>query len=184
MKLGRLSVIIGMNLRTGALARGNYLKKKKVFAFVGEQVRFQPRVIPPYSELISFHNNIMVGSGVRFVTHDAAHVILKGLGLVEFHEMVGCIEVMDNVFIGTDAIILPNVRIGKNVIIGAGALVCKDCEANSVYAGVPARRIGSFDDFVAKRQKGNYPTVARTQCVTDEEREAAWKAFQCSRAEE
>lgn len=40
--------------------------------------------------------------------------------------------------IGRNAIILKGVTIGNNVIIGAGAVVTKDCDSNSVYAGVPA----------------------------------------------
>lgn len=177
MKLKRLMHTVGMNMQRGALARGNYLKKKQVFAQMGDYVRFQPRMVPLYPELIKFHNNIMVGAGVRFVTHDAAHAVLNRMDMGKFPEMVGCIEVMDNVFIGTDAVIMPNVRIGSNVIIGAGAVVTRDCESNSIYAGVPAKRIGSFDDFVAKRQQGDYATVARNQNITQEEVAAAWDRF-------
>ena len=177
MKLERMLRVVGLNLQRGALARGNYLKKKGVFAQMGERVRFQPRIVPLYPELIKFHSNIMVGAGVRFVTHDAAHVVLNCMDMGEFPEMVGCIEVMDNVFIGTDAVIMPNVCIGSNVIIGAGAVVTKDCAPNSVYAGVPAKRIGSFDDFVAKRKQGDYASAARNQRITQDEIADAWKRF-------
>jgi len=37
--------------------------------------------------------------------------------------------------------VLPGVRIGDNVVIGAGAVVTKDVPANSVYAGNPAQLI-------------------------------------------
>ena len=177
MKLQRMLHTIGMNLQRGAMARGRYLKEKGILAEVGERVRFQPRMVPLYPELIKLHNNIMVGAGVRFVTHDAVHTVLNKMDMGDFPEMVGCIEVMDNVFIGTDAVIMPNVRIGSNVVIGAGALVTKDCEPNSIYAGVPAKRIGSFDDFVAKRKQGDYATVARNQQITEAEVDAAWKRF-------
>ena len=181
MKLKRLMHTVGMNMQRGALARGNYLKKKQVFAQMGDYVRFQPRMVPLYPELIKFHNNIMVGAGVRFVTHDAAHAVLNRMDMGKFPEMVGCIEVMDNVFIGADTTIMPNVRIGSNVIIGANSLVTKDCEDNSVYAGIPARRIGSFDDYVAKRQKGGYPTGSRNQRLTQAQQQFAWEYFQQSR---
>lgn len=181
VKLQRLMHTIGMNCQRGALARGNYLKKKQVFAQMGDYVRFQPRLVPLYPELIKFHSNIMVGAGVRFVTHDAVHAVLNRMDMGKFPEMVGCIEVMDNVFIGTDAVIMPNVRIGSNVIIGAGAVVTKDCEPNSVYAGVPAKRIGSFDDYVAKRKQGDYAKVARNQQITREESTDAWDRFAAGR---
>ena len=44
----------------------------------------------------------------------------------------------DNVWIGDSAIICKGVTIGKNSIIGAGAVVTKDVPPNSVYAGNPA----------------------------------------------
>jgi maltose O-acetyltransferase len=47
----------------------------------------------------------------------------------------------DNVWIGTNAIILPKVNIGNNCIIGAGAVVTSNCDKNGVYVGNPARLI-------------------------------------------
>lgn len=70
-----------------------------------------------------------------------------------FVERIGCIEVMDNVFIGSGTRILYNTRIGSNVIIGSDSLVNKDIPDNSVYAGVPARYICSFDEYVEKAKK-------------------------------
>lgn len=60
---------------------------------------------------------------------------------------------MNNVFIGSGTRILFNTRIGNNVIIGSGSLVNKDIPDNSVYAGVPARYICSFDEYVEKHLK-------------------------------
>lgn len=51
------------------------------------------------------------------------------------------ITIGDGTWIGARAIILPGVTIGKAVIIGAGAVVTKDCESNCLYAGNPARKI-------------------------------------------
>lgn len=150
MKKERLLQTIGLFMRRGSGARGRYLREKNIFAEVGENVKFQPRLIPLYPELIKLHNNIMVAAGVRFVTHDASYTVLSKLGLGKFPERVGCIEVMDNVFIGYNATILPNVRIGENCIIGASSTVTKDLEPNGVYAGTPAKRIGSFDEYVKK----------------------------------
>ena len=49
--------------------------------------------------------------------------------------------------------ILYDVKVGDNVIIAAGALVNKDVPPNSVVGGVPARVIGSFEEFVSKRKQ-------------------------------
>jgi serine O-acetyltransferase len=57
----------------------------------------------------------------------------------------------DNVFIGWGATILPGTTIGNNTIIGAGAVVKGDVEGGYVYAGNPAKRIVSIEDFYNKR---------------------------------
>lgn len=63
----------------------------------------------------------------------------------------GRVKIGNNVFIGMDSIICRNVVIGDNVIIGAGSVVAKSCQSNSVYAGNPAKRISSIEDFISKR---------------------------------
>lgn len=50
-----------------------------------------------------------------------------------------------------NTIIERNVKIGDNVVVGAGSLVIKDCESDSVYVGVPARRLMSINEFFEKR---------------------------------
>lgn len=52
------------------------------------------------------------------------------------------IVIEDGCWIGGGVTILPGVRIGAGTIIGAGSVVIRDCEANSVYVGVPAVRKG------------------------------------------
>jgi maltose O-acetyltransferase len=51
------------------------------------------------------------------------------------------VNIGDGVWIGAGAIILPGVTIGPGCVIGAGAVVTKDCEADGLYLGVPARRV-------------------------------------------
>ena len=51
----------------------------------------------------------------------------------------GRVKIGDFSSIGTNATILPNISIGKNSFIGAGAVVTKDVLDNQVVYGVPAR---------------------------------------------
>ncbi len=185
MNKKRLLQTIGLIIKKGSGERGRYLKEKNIFAFVGENVHFQPRLVPLYPELIKLHNNVMISAGVRFITHDASFIVLNRIGQGQFPEKVGCIEVMDNVYIGYNVTIMPNVRIGKNVIIGAGALVSKDLESDGVYVGIPAKKICSFDDYVnrCKKIQGGYsfPYVKHNQCISNEEIGNAWEFFENGR---
>ena len=142
----RVALIMDSDKRT------NYIVKKNIFQSVGDNFFFQPRVIPSDPKLVKFHNNVIVTSNVTFVTHDVFHLGLNNLNQGEFLYNNGCIEIMDNVFIGCNTTILPDVKIGPNVVIGAGSVIVKDVPPNCVVAGNPAQIIGSFNDYVNKRK--------------------------------
>lgn len=131
--------------------RTKYIVKHNVFKSVGENFFFQPRMIPADPELIKFHNNVTVASGVTFINHDLIHNVINNIGEnVSYNS--GCIEVMDNVFIGSNSIILPNVKIGPNAVIAAGSVVTKDVSPNTVVGGNPAKKICTFDELIEKRK--------------------------------
>ena len=150
--------------------RTKYIIKKHVFKSVGENFFYQPRFIPSDPELIKFHNNVTVASGVTFINHDLIHNVMKNIDNREYDYYSGCIEVMDNVFIGSNSTILPNVKIGPNVVIAAGSVVTKDVPENSVVAGVPAKVIGSFDEYMNKRKNIKCHSVEDLWRIFDEEK--------------
>ncbi|WP_460723110.1 acyltransferase [Microbacterium aureliae] len=51
------------------------------------------------------------------------------------------VTISDGSWIGANVTILPGVTIEEGVVVAAGAVVTKDCRANTLYAGVPARAI-------------------------------------------
>lgn len=65
----------------------------------------------------------------------------------------GIVTIGNNVFIGVNSIVLKDTIIGDNVIIGAGSVISGNVESNSVYAGVPAKKICSLDEYVEKLKK-------------------------------
>lgn len=48
------------------------------------------------------------------------------------------VKIGDGVWIGARAVIHPGVTIGDGAVIAVGAVVVSDCDAHSLYAGVPA----------------------------------------------
>lgn len=98
--------------------------------------------------LISIGNNCYITAGVQFVNHDGGTLILRKE--VPNLEWTAPICIGDDVYIGMRTIILPNVSIGSRCIIGAGSVVSKNVPDNSVFAGVPARRICSTDEYLEK----------------------------------
>lgn len=96
--------------------------------------------------LISIGNNVTI-TEARILAHDAS--TKKFIG----YSKVGRVDIGDDVFIGKDAIILPNTHIGNRVIIGAGCVVAKDVPDNVVIAGNPFKIICSFDDYIERNRK-------------------------------
>lgn len=105
-----------------------------------------------YPWMITIGNHVRITEGVKILTHDYSWSVLKNYSGAIFGAS-GTVNIGDNVFIGMNAIIERNVNIGNNVVVGAGSVVTKDCESNSVYAGVPAKRIMSIDEFSEKRRE-------------------------------
>ncbi len=135
------------------------LKNHSVFGYIGRNYSIVNRQVPLYANLIKLGNNVHLASGVNFITHDISHVMINNIKNegMKAREKIGCIELGDNVFVGAYTTIIYDVKIGNNVIVGAGSLVCKDIPDNSVVAGVPAKVIGSFEEFVKKKLSTEIP---------------------------
>ncbi|WP_198660015.1 acyltransferase [Acidithiobacillus ferrivorans] len=80
-------------------------------------------------------NNVSISTEVQILTadHDIQSRIFKG--------HTAPVLIGDFVFIGTRAIILKGISLGKDSAVCAGAVVTKNVEDFSVVAGVPAREI-------------------------------------------
>ena len=186
MKTKRLWWTIRILLMPGGRKRADYARKNKIYAHLGQEVSIQSRIIPLYPELISIHDNIIIARNVSFCTHDVIHSIFNRLPEgrnkgFSFKERIGCIEILDNCFIGMNSTILYGTRIGPNVIVATGSVVTKDCEPDSVYAGCPARKIGTFEEYMEKRIKlessGALPVTSHNQNLTEGEIKKAWDQF-------
>jgi maltose O-acetyltransferase len=87
-------------------------------------------------------NHVMIGPSVQIYT--PAHHLQsepRNQGL----EVAKPIVIEDNVWIGGGAILLPGLTIGRNAVVGAGAVVSRNVPANTVVAGNPARVIREIE---------------------------------------
>ena len=87
-------------------------------------------------------HHVMIGPSVQIYT--AAHA-LEAEARIQGWEVAKPIVIEDNVWVGGGAILLPGVTIGRNAVVGAGAVVSRSVPANTVVAGNPARVIREIE---------------------------------------
>lgn len=131
-----------------------FLKKKGIE--IGEGTVFYDPISTTIDiqnpKLLKIGKNVRITRGVTILTHDYSWSVISGV----YGECLGGVarvSIGDNVLIGVNAVILKGVTIGNNVIIGAGSVVSGNCEDNSVYAGVPARKICTLEEFYVKKKE-------------------------------
>jgi len=85
-------------------------------------------------------NNVLIAEDVYITTSnhrfDSKSLPINKQGLNSKDVFIG-----DDVWIGTKAVILPGVKIGRGAVVGAGAVVTKDIPPYCVVGGVPAKII-------------------------------------------
>ena len=84
-------------------------------------------------------NNVSISANVCILTadHDPQSATFAG--------RTRPVRIDDYVFVGTRAMILPGVTIGRGAVVGAGAVVTKDVGERVIVAGCPAKQIGMRD---------------------------------------
>ena len=91
---------------------------------------------------ITVGDNVFIGPSCGFYT--ANHPLdyqTRNQGI----EQALPILIGNNVWLGGNVIVLPGVKIGDGCVIGAGSVVTKDIEANSVATGIPCNVIKKIE---------------------------------------
>jgi carbonic anhydrase/acetyltransferase-like protein (isoleucine patch superfamily) len=93
---------------------------------------------------IRLGNKVNIQDGaVIHATYQKTKAIIGNAVSVGHNAIVHGCTVHDNVLIGMGAIVMDNAIVHSNCIIAAGAVVLEGtvCEAGSIYAGVPAKKV-------------------------------------------
>lgn len=97
---------------------------------------------------IKIGKNVLIGANARIFDHDFHSVdyLKRRLGAGTGEDLTEPIFIGDDVFIGSNSIILKGVRIGDRSVIGAGAVVAaKEIPPDSLVIGNPARIVRTFN---------------------------------------
>jgi len=93
---------------------------------------------------IDIGNNVLAGKKITITDNAHGRSDYEALSIPPSLRSLyspGPVIIEEGVWIGDKVTILPNVRIGKNAIIGANAVVTKDIPDNCVVGGIPAKVI-------------------------------------------
>ena len=107
--------------------------------------------------LVEIGDYVRIDRNFTLLTHDAGFYVL----LNKWHEFIpqsGKVKIGNNVYFARNCTVFKGVTIGDNCIIGFGSVVTHDIPANSVAVGVPARVVGTVEDYYKKRS---------TKCISE-----------------
>jgi acetyltransferase-like isoleucine patch superfamily enzyme len=111
---------------------------------IGNRVRLHFDVHIGAIGTLTIGNDVLVGSHVLITDHSHGRSTATELRITASRRHLvskGPTVIEDNVWIGEGACILDGVRIGRNAIVGANAVVTRDVPSGSVVVGAPASAV-------------------------------------------
>lgn len=130
-----------------------YYKKRGMT--IGDNTHLFSRIITGEPYLISIGHNCTISTNVSLITHDASIGAIRGRDI--HSDLCGKISIGNNCFIGDKSVIMYGVSIADNVIVAAGSVVVKSIkEPGVIVAGVPAKVIGTVEEFCEKYKYNFY----------------------------
>ena len=104
--------------------------------YIGSNVGIFERTIINPSDEVHIGDNVGIGGEVMIWTHGAWLDVMQG-----FPSDFGPVKIGNNVWLPARSIVLPNVEIGDNTVIGIGSIINKNIPAGSLAAGSPCKVI-------------------------------------------
>ena len=148
------------------IGEGCYVEPPLHANWGGHHVHFGNHVYANFNMTIVDDTHVYVGDNVMFGPNvtiaTGGHPIIPELREKNYQYNMP-VHIGKNVWIGAGALIMPGVTIGENTVIGAGSVVTKDIPANVVAVGNPCRvmrEIGDHDrEFYFKDRRIDWDNV-------------------------
>lgn len=124
---------------------GDYFSPSLV---IGDNVSMNNNIHIGCIDKIYIGNNVLFASNIFITDHFHGYTDERDVNVAPFLRKLfskGEVKIMDDVWIGENVTILPNVTIGKCCTIGANSVVTKSFPDYSVVAGVPAKLIRTIN---------------------------------------
>ena len=135
---GGINIVIGayfrslgpayLNANDGKLDIGNH-------CFLNRNVH-----IDAFGGHIKIGDDVLIGQ--NSVIRASNHKFSRGDLIRNQGHISGSIVIEDDVWIGANCVLLPDIRLHSGSIIGAGSVVTRDVGYYEIFAGVPAKKIG------------------------------------------
>ena len=100
---------------------------------------------------VKIGDNVVFGPNVFVADYNHEYrdvtkpIMNQGMFSVWGDESKPCLLVDDDCWIGTNVVIIGNVRIGKHCVVGANSVVNSDIPDYSIAVGVPAKVVKKYD---------------------------------------
>lgn len=115
--------------------------------FLGTNITINAGAI--VSTYATIEDNVIINTGA-IIEHD--NIIRNGAHIASGVKLAGGIEVGERTLVGIGATAIQYLKIGKNSVIGAGAVVLHDIEDNVVAVGIPAKVIKKKSEFQEEKE--------------------------------
>ena len=137
-KIGLFTVVRKQFVKLGLV------EDKIILYKIGKNARNNSDMDTLIPQMVEIGDNFVSAPGSVITAHDSSTFNHTGKHRIE-RVIIG-----NNVYLGSNSVVLPGVNIGDNVIVGAGAIVTKDIPSNKVVVGNPARILCSVEDYLNK----------------------------------
>lgn len=134
--------------RPSSYRYADFMRLHGGFYSIGPDSRINPAATITDPQFVRIGRNCAIAKS-EIIGHNGVVGVFQKV-YPDIIDSVGKIDIRDNSFIGHGAIILPDVTIGPNSIVAAGAVVSRDVPPDCVVGGVPAKVIARTEDYHKK----------------------------------